>query len=84
MSEADRKADGRSTRAYTEIADAIMLERQVASSAKRARLQEEREEAIRESDSKRLKAIEERGAQETKRKAIAEAAASFTASDAGL
>ena len=51
----------------------------MASSAKQARLREEREEAIRETDSKRLLATEEREAQEAKRKAIAAAAASFAA-----
>ena len=56
-----------------------MLQRRVSSSAKRTLLQEQREDAIRESDSKRLLATEEREAQETKRKAIAEAAASFAA-----
>ena len=56
-----------------------MLERQINSSAKRARIQEDRDEAIRATDSKRLLATAEKEAQEAKQKAIAVAAASLKA-----
>ena len=47
--------------------------------AKRARLQEDRDEVVRATDAKRLLATAERDAQEAKRKAIAEAADSLKA-----
>jgi len=82
VSAADAAAQGRSTRstkAYCEMADAIRLERQMDSNAKRARLREDRDEAIRATDSKRLLATAEKEAQEAKQKAIAVAAASVKA-----
>ena len=82
VSAADAAAQGqstRSTKAYCEIADAIRLERQIDSNVERARIQEDRDEAIRATDSKRLLATAEKEAQEAKQKAIAVAAASSKA-----
>ena len=82
VSAADAAAKGqstRSTKAYCEIADAIWLERQIDSNPKRARFQEDRDEGIRATDSKRLLATAEKEAQEAKQKAIAVAAASLKA-----
>jgi len=76
---ADKNTLGRTTPAYSELADAIMTERKVDKNAKRARLREDRQDVIQAADSKRLLATAEREAQEAKQKSIADAAASLTA-----
>ena len=61
------------------MAGAIQLDREIASSAKRARRLEEQNDAIRVTDAKRLSATRALEAQESKRKLIADAAAALTA-----
>ena len=78
LSAGERSDLGRTTTLYIEIADRIRLERQMICDAKRARAREVREEAIRETDLKRLLATQEEATEEVMRKRIAEAAASFT------
>ena len=75
----DRNAHGRSTRAYSDIAESVMLERTMHSNAKRARLHEHRQDAIAETDAKRLLATEEKAREESKQEAIANVAARFLA-----
>ena len=77
LSKEERADHGRTTRVYSEMADHLRLDRKMICEAKRARVREEREEAIRETDSKRLLATQEAATQEAKRKTIAEAATSL-------
>ena len=79
LSAVDKNTLGRTTPAYSELADAIMTERRVNKTAKRARLREDREDLIQAADSERLLATAKREAQEAKQKTIADAAASLTA-----
>ena len=78
LSAADKNTLGRTTLAYSELADAIMTERKVDKNAKRARLREDRQDVIQEADSKRLLATAVKESQEAKQKTIADAVASLT------
>ena len=75
LSAADKNTLGRTTPAYSELADAIMTERKVDKNAKRARLREDRQDVIHEADSKRLLATAAKELQEAKQKRIADAVA---------
>ena len=60
----ERKHQGRSSRAYSQITDTLTFERKLNHDAKKRRLQEEREEKILASDSKRKLAAAELEKQE--------------------
>ena len=79
LSSVDKNTRGRTTTQYSELADAIMTERRVSNTAKRARLREDREDLRQTADSQRLLATAKKEAQEAKQKAIADAAASMAA-----
>jgi hypothetical protein len=79
LSAADKDTQGRKTSSYSELSDALMTERTVVKAAKRARMQEDRDDSIRETDAKRLLATEKKMEEEAKSKRIADAAAAILA-----
>ena len=79
LSAADKDTQGRKTSSYNELSDALMTERTVVKAAKRARMQEDRDDSIRETDAKRLLATQEKVREEAKSKRIADVAAALLA-----